>query len=422
MKLKAPENENYSATIVRIEDTFPLKGLDNLVGVSFFGLTALIPKTTPKGELGVLFPAECQLSLEMAKENNLHRHGDLNKDKGKAGYLEDNRRVRAIRLKGNQSNALILNLDSLAWTGVKLSDLEEGDTFDQLKGKEICKKYVKRTKGANLANKMEREVHARTDKRFMPEHFDTANYWKNIKQLNGDDFIVVTQKLHGTSIRVGNTLVERKLPLHEKALKKLGVQVEVKKYDNVYGSRTVIKDPKNPWQNHFYSEDIYSRIGKTLDDKVPQGYVLYGEIIGYTENGGQIQGKYTYDQAIGNCQLYIYRVTQVNPQGIQTDLSWDALKEFCRNQGLKHVPELWRGKHKNFKIDKFVPMDKPIFYSKIFPSAVPVSSDSPTDEGICIRREGIIPLILKAKSPIFGEYETEQNDNAQAVDMEEDQK
>lgn len=421
VKLSAPENENYSATIVRLENTFNLEGLDNLVGVTFFGLTALVSKDTPVGELGVLFPAECQLSMEMAKENNLHRHGVYNKDQGKSGYLEDNRRVRAIRLRGNQSNALFLGLDSLSWTGVKLKDLKEGDTFDTLNGKEICKKYFKRQKSSMMANKQAREEVQRVDKKFIPEHADSLNYWRNKKQIKSTDTVVVTQKLHGTSIRIGNTLVNRKMNLLEKALKKVGVKIQDKEYDNVYGSRKVIKDPDNPFQTHYYSEDLWSSVGRQLDDKVPQGFVLYGEIIGYVEGNAPIQKNYTYNLPVGNHELYLYRITYINPQGIQTDLSWDQIKVFCRDHGLKHVPELWVGKHKNFDIDKFVPQTEAVRYSDKYPTALPLSPDSRSDEGVCIRKEAMNPVILKAKSPIFLEHETEMLDK-EVVDIEEDQK
>ena len=47
-----------------------------------------------------VFPAEVQLSGEYARFNNLHRHGNLNADQGQAGYLEDNRRVRALKFRG----------------------------------------------------------------------------------------------------------------------------------------------------------------------------------------------------------------------------------------------------------------------------------------------------------------------------------
>jgi hypothetical protein len=41
-------------------------------------------------------------------------------------------------------------------------------------------------------------------------------------------------------------------------------------------------------------------------------------------------------------------------------------------------------------------------------------SDSPCDEGICIRREHIVPYLTKVKSPMFYEFETKQLDSGEA--------
>lgn len=417
MKIKKPENENYSATIVKINSVHKLEGLDNLVGISFFGLQALVNKDTETGTLGVLLPAETQLSLEMAKENNLHRHGDLNKDESVSGYLEDNRRVRAIKLRGNSSSALFLSLNSLKWTGADISKLSEGDTFDELNGKEICKKYVKRQKITSLVNSEVRKEKARIDKKFFPEHIDTDNYWRNKKKIKGNDAIVITQKLHGTSIRIGNAQVNRKLNFFENALRILGVKVQETEYDVIAGSRKVIKDIKNPFQNHFYSEDLWTAEGKKLEGSIPHGFMVYAELIGYTSDGAQIQKDYTYNEAVGNRSLYVYRVSFINDQAIEVDLSWDALKIFCSEFGLKYTPELWRGKHRNIDVDSLMNLR----YSDTFKNAIPLSDPGTVDEGVVIRKEGLKPTLLKAKSSIFLEHETKMLDQ-EVVDIEEEQK
>src|ERR1044072_1636793 len=108
MKLDAPANENYAAVIVRVRNILPLPKRDRIFGVPVLGLHAITDGSTQVGDLVVMFGAETQLSLEYAAENNLHRHGNLNVDESKSGYLEDNRRVRAIQFAGNRSDALIM--------------------------------------------------------------------------------------------------------------------------------------------------------------------------------------------------------------------------------------------------------------------------------------------------------------------------
>ena len=121
------ESENYCASVVEVKATFPLEGLDNLVGASFFGFTALVPKTTKVGDVGVVFTAETQLSHDFCRENNLYRHSQYNVDPEQKGYIGDNRRVKALRLRGNVSSALFLPMDCiLPFTD---RDLPIGTTF-----------------------------------------------------------------------------------------------------------------------------------------------------------------------------------------------------------------------------------------------------------------------------------------------------
>src|SRR5689334_22227169 len=108
MKFQAPANTNYAATVVTIKNIIPLENCDNIVATSLFGFQAITSKDTTVGTTGIVFPAECQLSDEFCKQNNLYRHGEFNVDHGKAGYLEDNRRVRAIKFRGHRSDCLFM--------------------------------------------------------------------------------------------------------------------------------------------------------------------------------------------------------------------------------------------------------------------------------------------------------------------------
>lgn len=421
-KFEQVDNENYAAVVVKLTAIKELEGCDNVVGTPIFGYQAIVGKSTEVGQIGILFPAESQLSEEYARENNLHRHGDKNKDQGAKGYLEDNRRVKAMKFRGHRSDALFMPLESFNYTGFDVSTLEEGDVFDKLNGHEICKKFVRRPEKVPATQKNKGKVFSRVDKKFLPEHYSTENYWRNQHNVKGDRKVIVTQKLHGTSIRLGNTIVSRELTLLEKIAKKLGVKVQDKEHDYVFGSRKVIKDINNPNQNHFYSTDIWTEYGKSVESQIPEGFLIYGELVGYTQEGNALQKGYTYQIPQGQAEMYVYRVATVNGEGRVTDLSWEQVKEFCRDQGFKYVPELWVGLHRNFDVDEF--MDKKFASQKgkwIPGNAIPLSDDSPCDEGVCIRVDGLSPYILKAKSPKFLAHETEMLDK-EVVDIEEEQK
>lgn len=415
MKFAAPENANYVATIVRVRSLTDLDGLDNLKGFYQFGYQALVPKDTPIDSLGVLFTAESQLSLDYAYNNNLHRHADLNIDESQTGYLEDSRRVKAIKLRGHRSDALFMPLESLRYLGVKAEDFHEGDVFDKIGDHEIVRKYyIKQPQNARKIDKNAIPKFRRVDERHFPLHFDTENYFRNANAIPQDAPIVVTQKLHGTSVRIANTLVKRKLNWLERLAKRVGVKVAEEEYDHVYGSRKVTKDVNNPDQNHYYVSDVWTIAGKEIDDLIPENYIVYGELIGWTPEGAELQKNYTYNVPQGEAHLYIYRVAVVTHQGFTVDLSWDQVRHFAEDRGLRTVPELWRGQHSEFRAEDW--MDAR--FEEVDLPAVPLSAPKTFDEGVCIRTDiGRAPYILKAKSPKFLEHETKMLDE-EAFDAE----
>lgn len=410
MKLLPPVNENYAATIVAVRSTVVLPKCDNVVGVPALGYQAVVSKDIEVGELRVLFTAETQLSAEYARQNNLHRHEQLNVDPSAKGYLEDNRRVKALRFRGNASNALLMPLSSLAYTGVDVGELKEGDTFDQLNGHQVCRKYTLPTRGGVRTAQAGPAAVRRVDEVHFPKHFDTANYFRNAGQIQPGDRVVVTQKLHGTSVRIGHTMVKRKLTWKDRFAQRFGVAVQEQQYDYVYGSRNVVKDPDSPFAaTGYYDTDIYSEVGKRLRGSIPKGYLIYGEIVGWAGDN-PIQKGFTYGIPRGESRLYVYRVVHVNPSGRAVDLTWDQVKAFCAEIGAEHVPQVWRGEYLEEE-DVLNFLDRQL--KENWPSALP--TDGTVDEGVCIRKESsLTPVVLKAKSPKFLELETKQLDKGEA--------
>ena len=243
MKHQAPENANYAAVVVRVNTIIPLEGCDNVVAIPALGYRAIVGKDTEVGDMLVVFPAETQLSERYAMVNNLFRHSEKNADPTAKGYIEDNRRVRAMKFRGHRSDALAMPLESLASFLETGDTLVEGDTFDTLNGVEICRKYVVKTKGPSQAQNRIAKAFRRVDAKFLPAHFDTENYFRNQDQIPADAWITVTQKVHGTSIRLANTIVKRQLTWRDRLAQRFGIKVAETEYDHVYGSRKVIKNP-----------------------------------------------------------------------------------------------------------------------------------------------------------------------------------
>src|SRR5882757_4597068 len=99
MKLKPPVNANYDATVVHIKTLIPLANCDNVVATPIHGYQAIVGKDTVVGDRGILFTAETQLSDEYVRANNLYRHAEKNTDVTQSGYIEDNRRVKALKFR-----------------------------------------------------------------------------------------------------------------------------------------------------------------------------------------------------------------------------------------------------------------------------------------------------------------------------------
>lgn len=420
MKLKEPENRNYAAQIVKIEHLNKLENSDNLLGAPLLGMQAIVSKDTEIGTVGVVFVAGTQLSDEYASRNNLYRHHEFNENKEKTGFIEDNRRVKAMKLRGNRSDALFMPLSSLAYTKVDLSELQVGDVFEELNGLEICRKFELKRKSP-MYEKNKYKVFSRVDDKLFPRHYDTDQYFRVQDRFKPYTEIIVTQKLHGTLLRFSHIPVNRQLSFAERLVSKLGVSVQKQEYANVYGSNRVIKDANNSNQEHFYAHDIWTEAAKKYDNLVPENFIVYGELIGWTKDGSPIQKHYTYRVPHMTNDFYVYRVAQINGQGILTDLSWDQLKEWCRDRGFKHVPELWRGRHEDFNPEDWLNTNYHDILHGGYANAVPLDNDSPCDEGVCIRVDGLAPYITKLKSPDFFAHE-ERMLEEEAVDIEEEGK
>lgn len=426
-------NAGYAANVVEVteKNLVALPGLDNLNALHALGYQALVSKDIKPGTRVLLFPAETQLHEDFAAHNNLFRHSMFNADPAQKGYLEDNLRVRAIKLRGHRSDALVLPVSSVNFLtalygaepfGAWEWELSSNQIFDHVGGTEICRKYVR--PGSERSNQPAQPKKVRVATKFFPEHFDTTRYAGNEHLIPGDAHVTVTQKLHGTSVRLANVPVERTLSRWEKVLKWLRLPVQTEEYAVVSGSRRVTKSIGGeglPDRDHWYgvAGDVWTEVGQEVGELIPKNFVVFGEIIGWTADNKPIQKGYTYNLPVGEHALYVYRVAQVNPDGLLIDLPWGAVKQFCRERGLEHVPELSNGLHEDFEMDEY--LDIRYFEDPdIMPeNPVPLSDPKSVDEGVAIRWDGAgyQPVVLKHKSPQFFQYET-KNLDADVVDIE----
>lgn len=414
MKLEIFDNsKNYTCQVVRVKHLRKHSNADRLACTSVQGNNVICGLDTKEGELYLYFPLESQLSEKLCSVNDLIKRKDEN-GKQAGGMFEQSRRVKCLKLRGEKSEGFLAPIEYLRKLGIS-GEFTEGMEFNAVDGIEICRKYTVQQKESIQRSKQKKaKVHSKILDNQFRLHYDTSPFKKNISSFRKDDIVSITQKMHGTSIVMSNLICKKKLSLAEKVLKFLKVNVIENHYDYVYSSRKVIKNLDLDVKN-YYSEDIWGICFAKYKDSIQKGYSVYGEIVGQLPNGQWIQKDYSYGTKPKEWELYVYRITLTNEDGLVQELSWQQIKNYCEVNGLKYVPELFYGriseKFKHESEDSFLQELSSEYLEKVLSEKVP-------DEGVCIRNESKDFIAYKLKSFAFFEYETKQLDS-NAKDIEE---
>lgn len=409
---------NYRAVIFKINNIYPLEGMDNCIGTNIFGNNVILDKETNIGDIGLYFPVESCIGSEFLKANNLYRDSNLNSDKSKKGFFEENGRVRCMKFRGNPSAGFWCPIEFLSFLVNHNDCPDEGESFNDLKGVSICKKYIPKTNRnshTGLGNGRPKQEKSRVINEKFPQHMDTEHLFKNLHKIKEGNLLIFTWKLHGTSLRVGNVLVRRILNPLERLLKFFGVKVQETEYALLNGSRQVVKDVNNKRQNHWYKKDLWTEVGNQyFKDKLLPNEMIYAEIVGYVPGTESlIQKGFTYACKPGTCEVYIYRITRDN-----VDLSWEAIKDRCKELGVNHVPDVIQD-HYNASFYATIDDDPESLTGliKMMLEQDCIIDSSHPEEGVVCRIEGLVPQFYKAKAFRFLEYETKALDSGEQ-DME----
>lgn len=255
--------------------------------------------------MGIVFPEGGQLAHEFCMANALYRkHPGTGEPMG--GYLEENRRVRALKLRGVESDGLWLPIKSVEdWlvhlkaksghgprTGVPI--FNEGDRLTDVKGHRLCGKYY--TPATLRAMRSKNPVARRLscEAAALQRHYDTPQL--RSAHLTPGTYIV-TEKLHGTSGRTGHVEVELEQNRFIRLLNRLPfVRIRPKsEWRVVTGSRKVIIDTKK-------GEGFRTMVHQMLAPHLVKDEVWYYEIVGYEDTGRPIMDPHTIGK-IGDSKL-----------------------------------------------------------------------------------------------------------------------
>lgn len=454
----------HAGIVCKIKELHPIQmpngaTADSIQRAIVCGYSTIVTKEYKVGDLGVFFlGGDIQLSEEFCKANNLlvTRDPETGKKSG-GGYIEEDRRVRVVKLLGVKSEGLFAPLKYFNYlinlTGNYYFPFIEGDEFSSCDGHEICTRFEHK----NVKTAKENKRHVEKLKRqfstdCFAQHQQTSHFLLNLSKIPLLSLLYITIKLHGTSGRTGNVLVNTpnnkfitdllsklfgwfKNKTVKRWIKKLHDKLSTyrKEYKLVSGTRqTIIHPNKTGYYNDNFRQSVEQKYFK---DKLRKGEVVYYEIVGFQENGKPIMQSqsvkklkdksmeaiygptmhYTYGCEPGKCDVYVYRITQVNEDGHAVELSWPQVKARCAELNIKHVPEasplpiIYMGDEytlKNF-CDYFIDRQ-----STIDPRHI--------EEGVCIRIEkGSNIQILKHKGFKFRALESSAKEDDSYEDLEE---
>lgn len=362
----------------------PHPNADRMLLADCFGNTVCVGLDAQEGDIILYFPTDGQLSKEYAEINNLVR---IKNEDGtySGGYLDpDKRNIKAIKLRGEKSDGLVMPLESLSSFG-DISTLSVGDTINVFNGHEICKKYIPRGNpmkvrdGGNKTRKTKRPIAP-----LFKEHADTEQLAYNLDAFKIGDELEITLKMHGTSQRTAYLpkLIGYKRSILDKLLKREGTPI----YDWGYVSgtrRTVVDDFENRTTSFYGSDTFREPHAKKFEGKLHKGETVYYEVVGFTDNGTPIMGScdnrktqdkdfikkygevttFSYgcepfgfkvnpadpkiptstpevDYTIPQSVMYVYRMTMTNEDGHVMELTPDYMRYRCEQMGVECCPLL----------------------------------------------------------------------------------
>lgn len=445
----------YTAVVTRLRNVRPHPNADRVKLATCHGNQVVIGLDNTEDQMGIYFPSDGQLSPEFCKANNLYRDNTMNADPNeKPGMFDTNRKVRVQKFRGEKSDGFWMPLSCLDYMGKGYgSSLDEGYEFTELGDNRICNKFVNaNTQKVARENQGKNTRKARRSVMFK-EHFDTAHFGRNVHVFEKGQTIIITEKVHGTSHRVGYVQMERDLSWLERLAKRFGVRVNENEWKNLNGTRRVVIGERSQ-ENAFHDPTIRDKAAKMFEGMLRKGETAYLEIVGFESTGAPIMPaahtvklgdkeftkrygelmNYSYGCEPGESAVYVYRMTFSNEDGQSVDYSWNDVVNRCNELGVKHVPHMMTLTLDD--LEKQIALDKGIRPEEVDPrdlqdrfvELVETFGTGPSTldprhimEGVCVRIEGgLNNRTFKFKNFEFKVLEQHQKDSG-VVDAEEAQ-
>lgn len=407
---------NYLCRVVQVDNIRKHSNADRLQIVTIDGANVIVGLDTKLGDIMVFVPTECQLAECFVKENNLFEDKSLNKDTDKKGYINNKRRVRAIKLRGEYSRALLLPIDyfTIFLDGVKFDMREHvGTEFNTVNGVQFSTKYIPPN-----AKKIQTQNQTKKEKRFnriiesqFNFHVDTLQIARHLEEFKPEDTIQITHKFHGTSGIAAYVKVRKQVPWWKSIIYKI-LGEEPTEYGYIASSRKVIREAHVT--GGYYKADVWNWALNEVKPHLSKGMTLYYEIVGYVPTSQeQIQKGYDYGCHTGQAGIYVYRITTTNEDGEVFEWTTQQVKEWCNHHcHRKAVPELYYGTVANFlEVSESETLMEALRKIPHMEGLDPLCNNPVPFEGVVIRKERAFTLdVYKLKCEAFYEWESQMLD------------
>lgn len=297
------DTSGNNAIVVQLQNVRDHPNADRLRLATVLGATVIVGLDAKEGDIVIYFDSNLRLSHKYLFFNNLYSNAERNSDPTQKGYFGKNGRVRAQKFRGEISNGYVADIDSIRNAVhmdllMAISLLPVGTEFTHLDGVKICEKYL-------LPVKNNQGTPRQPISRMFHKHWDTKQLMRELDSIPAGATCWIEEKIHGTSGRTGNVLVDVKKPWWK-------FWGPTEEWKVVSGTRKV--DAID-----FHLPEIRQEVDRRVAPHLHKGEEIYYEIYGY-DKGKHIQAGFPYDCRGGEWKAMLYRVTLTTPDGFCIDM------------------------------------------------------------------------------------------------------
>jgi hypothetical protein len=345
----------YCAYVTTLKNVRKAENSDRLYLAECYGEGVIVGPNSADGDKVLYLPQDGQIERWFGDAFKLFRKNTDGSIQG--GYIENNGHIRAIKLRGNRSEGIVIPISKI-YSVFGYQSWNDGQEvisiFVDGKEKRFCKKYIpKQTDVYHMAKKTSYKGR-KAEGVIYPEfsmHSDTQQLAYNMDAFKPGDKINITLKMHGTSQRSMMTYGE----LPNSWFRRLFHMKKKTKPAYVLGTRrTVIHENSTG----YYGTDTFRfPHHEALAPFIEDGMEVFYEVVGYygpqeTQtimpicNNAKINDKnfvkqygdtttFNYGCTPGHSAMWIYRITSDNGRKEWTP---DEITEWCNIHNFNRVP------------------------------------------------------------------------------------